>query len=75
MDEERDKMTEYNIHEVASITGLAMSSIRKLHALHGLGYHKNARKLIFTSADLKQIFQLSDKARLYRAAKRSGYTR
>ena len=69
-------MTEYDIHEVAALTGLEMSSIRRMHNRFGVGYHKNgARKLTFSDTDLKQIFQLSDKARLYRAAKRSGYVR
>jgi hypothetical protein len=69
-------MTEYDINEVASLTGLAMSSIRRLHAIHGIGYHKGGeRALTFTSFDLAHIFRVSDKARLWRAAKRSGYTR
>ena len=69
-------MTEYDIHKISELTGLAMSTIRRLHALYALGYHKNgARKLTFDRADLISIFQLSDKARLYQAAKRSGYVR
>jgi hypothetical protein len=69
-------MTEYNIHEVAALTGLAMSSIRKMHKLYRIGYHKRgARALTFTAGNVSEIFKLSDKARLYRAVKRSGYTR
>jgi hypothetical protein len=69
-------MTEYDIHEVAARTGLAMSSIRRLHAIHDIGYHKGGdRALTFTNTDLGHIFRVSDKARLWRAAKRSGYVR
>jgi hypothetical protein len=69
-------MTEYDIHKVAELTGLAMSSIRRLHAIHGIGYHKGEeRALTFTSFDLAHVFRVSEKARLWRAAKRSGYVR
>lgn len=69
-------MTEYDIHEVSALTGLAMSSIRRLHKIYYIGNHKGgARALTFTGNDLKRVFQLSDKARLWRAAKRSGYVR
>jgi len=45
----------YRVHEVAEMTGLAISTIRKRLALRTIGYRKAARAVMIPESEVKKL--------------------